>query len=596
MAAENLGEILVGDTIENSPYELLMGQEETCKVLCRRRYSKKDVKKFVERIDEEYSVNWVVDNLPAATKFEVGDEEDIVMYDHGYMLGGHIYEEGKSPLDAVWKGAKVSVSAWFLHNHLSITIKTHSSPDYDGRRVVEVNVEPKSVQHSHADWKEGEQPKYMTVEAECVDPSDSLRPPMIIKGDGVKTNDNGEVVVVWTYDVKWEESPIRWASRWDIYLSMNRRFDSEVHWFSIINAILVIVLLAGVVGIILIRTLRKDVLYYNRVLTEEERLEEKEESGWKLVHGDVFRPVHPFPMLFSVMIGTATQLYGMSCVTLIFAALGFLSPANRGSLMIALVSLFVLMGSGAGYAAGRTYKNAGGKEWQRCIVATAFAFPSFAFGVFFVVNLAVWYEGSAAAVPFTSMFAILALWLGISVPLTFMGAYFAFKQPSYEPATTVSPYKRAIPKQHWFMRGIVTIPIAGALPFGAVFVEIYAIMSSLWLDEFYYLYGFLILVFCILILTCSLVTIVMTYFQLCAEDYRWWWRSFATSGSVALYVWLFCVYYFYTKLDMVLFVSSVVYFAYMFLLCIGMFLVTGLAGYVSTFWFVHLMYGALKVD
>lgn len=44
------------------------------------------------------------------------------------------------------------------------------------------------------------------------------------------------------------------------------------------------------------------------------------------------------------------------------------------------------------------------------------------------MNLILWVEGSSAAVPFGTLVAVLALWFGISVPLTFAGAYFGFKQ------------------------------------------------------------------------------------------------------------------------------------------------------------------------
>lgn len=45
------------------------------------------------------------------------------------------------------------------------------------------------------------------------------------------------------------------------------------------------------------------------------------------------------------------------------------------------------------------------------------------------MNLILWVEGSSAAIPFGTLVAILALWFGISVPLTFAGAYFGFKKP-----------------------------------------------------------------------------------------------------------------------------------------------------------------------
>ena len=50
------------------------------------------------------------------------------------------------------------------------------------------------------------------------------------------------------------------------------------------------------------------------------------------------------------------------------------------------------------------------------------------FGVFFILNVVLWTKGSSAAVPFTTLLALLALWFGISVPLTFVGAFFGFRK------------------------------------------------------------------------------------------------------------------------------------------------------------------------
>jgi len=66
-----------------------------------------------------------------------------------------------------------------------------------------------------------------------------------------------------------------------------------VHWFSIVNSMLIVIFLSVMIAMIMIRNLRRDITRYNRVLTEEEKNEEREESGWKLVHGDVFRPPAP---------------------------------------------------------------------------------------------------------------------------------------------------------------------------------------------------------------------------------------------------------------------------------------------------------------
>ncbi len=56
--SENLGEILAGDRIENSDYELLFGKEEVCKILCRVDVTRKQAKKFAKYIEQEYTAHW----------------------------------------------------------------------------------------------------------------------------------------------------------------------------------------------------------------------------------------------------------------------------------------------------------------------------------------------------------------------------------------------------------------------------------------------------------------------------------------------------------------------------------------------------------
>lgn len=73
---------------------------------------------------------------------------------------------------------------------------------------------------------------------------------------------SGDVKVSFTYSLMWEESSLRWASRWDMYLSMT---NAQIHWFSILNSLVVIFFLAGVLAAIIIRTLKKDIANYNKL-------------------------------------------------------------------------------------------------------------------------------------------------------------------------------------------------------------------------------------------------------------------------------------------------------------------------------------------
>ena len=145
------------------------------------------------------------------------------------------------------------------------------------------------------------------------------------------------------------------------------------------------------------------------MLTSEEKAEEKEETGWKLVHADVFRPPSSHPLMFCVTIGTGVQLTCCVFLSILFAAAGFLSPANRGSIMLGLLMFYVMMGSLAGYTSSRLYKTFKGKEWQRCTVLTAFFYPGITFGVFMILDFVIAFYGSTGAIPIFTFFILYRL-------------------------------------------------------------------------------------------------------------------------------------------------------------------------------------------
>merc|ERR1711957_865420 len=155
---------------------------------------------------------------------------------------------------------------------------------------------------------------------------------------------------------------------------------------------------------------------------------------------------------------------------------------------------------------------------------------------------------------------------------------------------------RQIPSQPWFIQPVFTALVGGVLPFGAVFTELFFIMSSLWQHQFYYLFGFLALVLMILVVTCAEISIALTYFQLTSEDYRWHWRSFLCSASSAIYVFLYAVFYFMTRLQIEKAVSTLLYFGYMGLLTILFALLTGSVGSLASLFFVRAIYGSIKID
>ena len=394
---ESLGSILFGDRILTSPFVLHMAQDETCKALCEeKKFAQRSASFVNKRIWQGYNMNWLIDGLPAAER-RTDSETDTEFYSPGFALGTMEEDEPR------------------LHNHYDITIDYHRTGRGEEMRVVGVIVEPSSRRNSKnlGDGK-----------ADCGSPD----VPLVLSEDG-------ETSVTFTYGVQWRESPTAWATRWDKYLHV---FDPNVHWFSLITSAITVVFLSGLVGMILLRALKKDITRYNRLDSfnlddlsgTSTNMEDGvlEDSGWKLVHGDVFRSPK-YPLLLSVFLGNGAQLFVMTGITIAFALFGFLSPSNRGSIGTIMILLYTIFGCIGGYVSARIYKTFGGEAWKRNIVLTPLMIPSIIFAVFFLLNLFLWAKQSSGAVPFLTMLVLVGIWFIISVPLSFAGSWVGFKQP-----------------------------------------------------------------------------------------------------------------------------------------------------------------------
>jgi transmembrane 9 superfamily protein 2/4 len=144
------------------------------------------------------------------------------------------------------------------------------------------------------------------------------------------------------------------------------------------------------------------------------------------------------------------------------------------------------------------------------------------FLIFLTLNFFLIGAGSSAAVPFTTILALIFMFFLVSVPLCFVGAYLGFKKPRIEAPVRTNQIPRQIPEQPFYLRTWTAILMGGILPFGAIFIELYFIMNSIWGQQIYYVFGFLFFVGLILLITCAEVTILMCYFQLCAEVFTFY--------------------------------------------------------------------------
>ena len=86
---------------------------------------------------------------------------------------------------------------------------------------------------------------------------------------------------------------------------------------------MMVIFLCGLVALILLRTIRNDFARYSKDddLDVEGIQAMGEDSGWKLVHGDVFRAPDSL-MIYSAMIGTGWQLLTLVLGVILYAIAG----------------------------------------------------------------------------------------------------------------------------------------------------------------------------------------------------------------------------------------------------------------------------------
>lgn len=514
---ESLGSILFGDRILSSPYEIRMLENSTCQKLCQASVPKEDAAFINERIREDYGLNLLIDGLPSSEMRRDSKTGETFLDAQGFNLG----DDELNPDEPA------------LNNHYDIYIQYHMR-DEDHFRVVGVLVYPSTVNSMVAGSTEpdcfNKQPFYLSEET------------------------GNEFF--YTYSVSFLESDIPWGLRWDAYLHV---FDPRIHWFSLINSLIIAGFLVFMVGMVLLRSISRDIHRYNAVDLSDEV---QEDYGWKLVHGEVFR-LPQRPMLLSVMVGNGIHLIMMCIVTLVFALFGFLSPSNRGSLATVLLICWTFFGCVSGYASARTYTTLGGEQWKTNLILTAVLFPTVVFTIIGMLNFFLIFASASGAVPFGTILAVLLLWFLISAPLSVAGYFYGMKHGAFINPVRVASIPRQIPPKPWYLSTWPAAILGGILPFGAAFVELYFVLSSLFGNRAYYAFGFLFLTFVIVALTTATVTVLFVYFLLCAEEYRWHWRAFLIGGGSAFWLFAYGVWYWASRLYLNGFTSVVLYFGYL---------------------------------
>eukprot|EP00971_Amphidinium_carterae_P286763 5693440-Amphidinium_carterae.1 len=80
-------------------------------------------------IDDDYSIDWMVDGLPGGPKMQIGD--GTVIFDHT-PLGWYDFQQ-----------------RYYLFNHMELVLEYHNDPSqYQGNRIVGLVIVPRSIKHN----------------------------------------------------------------------------------------------------------------------------------------------------------------------------------------------------------------------------------------------------------------------------------------------------------------------------------------------------------------------------------------------------------------------------------------------------------------
>jgi transmembrane 9 superfamily protein 2/4 len=183
----------------------------------------------------------------------------------------------------------------------------------------------------------------------------------------------------------------------------------------------------------------------------------------------------------------------------------------------------------------------------------------------------------------------------VSVPLCLVGGFVASRAPPPAAPCRANQIARHVPvgapSAGWLLLA------GGALPFGALFIELHFVLGALWQHRAFYAPGFLALS---LLLCAALVAesaVVLTYAALAAEEHRWWWRAFLAGGSLALYVAAYVAAFAAAgPLNLTGAVAVLMYTLYTALAVAATFLAGGALGLAASLAFVRHLFAAIKGD
>ena len=256
MERQNLGSRLQGHKVEPAPYTVRTLENQPCKISCINALTSKNVRRIRKLVARQYRIQLSLDQLPVLMR-----SKEYNYAARGYPIGFKAPNQAAAQMSKRMRRKELDNGEMFLYNHFHFVIHYQmvENDDEDSQNVVRItgfDVHPVSYSHDLDTGKQkGDQCEHGHLDndpnhylALPEDPPESLR-------------------IAMSYEVEFVKSSTDWTDRWDVYLIGAP--DDDIHYFSIVNSLMIVLFLTAAVSTIMVRTLRKDIALYNEMQTLE---------------------------------------------------------------------------------------------------------------------------------------------------------------------------------------------------------------------------------------------------------------------------------------------------------------------------------------
>ena len=568
---ENLGELLWGDKILNSNYIVRMGSEVKCRKICTATYTKSELKRLEDLIRENYQVNLILDNLPITQYINTGNFIPSVY--KGFPLGFQVSNQS---------------SRFVVFNHVHFDIHINNATvqyEYIGNKLK--RKEGYNVVGFYVAFNSVKASKYKDCNGHTYPMRENSAMPVYrYYNDTVATTRDKHITWSYSYAFTYRQD-VSWGSRWDAYLNTgSKNTAKEVLHLSLVT--LVMVFLFVTCMSILGKFISKDLARYRLPSAESD------ETGWKLIYGDVFRcPSHSRAL--ANLVGAGAQLGCMALCVLLLGCMGILAPSQRGKLLVSALFFLVVSNTLGGFITGLFLKYFGKNTWRNAFLASL-TLPAVMFLVYSVVQLVEKYSNATTAIPLPLFLFIFLFWAMSQAIFTVSGASIAYKSATIVVPCCINKLPRAVPKRAWYSNPYIVATLFGCVPFSICITELTYIYTSLWKSHVFCLFGFFLATWALLTLGTAMNSLVFVYIQLNEGNHRWWWPCFLSGASVAVYTFLFSLSYLRNTMHISLLGSVVIYTAYTSLISVCLGLYCGAVSLIACFAFIKFLYGAIQLD